>query len=112
MQKPFMTSSFSYLRSHSSDPFTSWFDSEWQRSDDKKDYISLKDVFEIYKRSYLYENLNKADKRSQNYKWFISLINTHHTLKLFYKEVLKLPTNSKARNVLIGYKLKEEDNED
>ncbi|GMF25851.1 unnamed protein product [Phytophthora lilii] len=92
-----------------SDPFTPWFDSEFERADDKKKYVSLKDIFEIYKRSYLYENLSKADKRSQNYRWFIGLINSHHTLKLFYKEDLKLSQTTRVRNILVGYKLKEEE---
>ena len=86
-----------------SDPFTSWFNEKWIKTGDHKDFIKLKDVYECYKGDYLYENLTKADKRRNNYKWFTEHINNHHTLKLFYKKRAKI-NGADLYSILAGYR--------
>jgi len=86
-----------------SDPFTSWFNEKWVKTDDKEEFMKLKDIYECYKGDYLYENLTKADKRRNNYKWFTEHINNHHTLKLFYKKRANV-SGKDVRSILIGYR--------
>ena len=41
-----------------------------EKTGDKTDYISCKDLYNIYKSSEYFYNLSKKQKREQNYKWF------------------------------------------
>jgi phage/plasmid-associated DNA primase len=90
-----------------SDNFISWFNSIYEKTDNKEEIIKLKDVYKNYQFSYLYENLTKQAKRNNNYNWFIESINNNIELRYYYK--LK---TSKFRNILTNYKIKEIDNDE
>ena len=48
-----------------------WFKDNYEFSNNKKDIVKLKDVYEKYKYSDYYYNLPKTKKREQNYRFFI-----------------------------------------
>lgn len=94
-----------------SDPFTSWFNSEYEKSDNINDILKIKDIFNNYADSYLYENLNKNDKRKMNLTKFIENLNKHPLLKLFCHNRKKI-NGRDYRNILNSFKIKETEDED
>tara|TARA_R110000868_G_C10948842_1_gene767662 strand:- start:235 stop:2643 length:2409 start_codon:yes stop_codon:yes gene_type:complete len=95
----------------SSDTFISWFNSEYEITNEidlNTNYIcklKLKDLYQDYQESYLYENLTKQDKRTNNYKWFCEHISKNIYLRKYYKEnIIDNVKQTRYRNVLINYK--------
>jgi len=76
-----------------------WFDSIYEKTKDKKDIIKLKDIYEEYKSSDYFNNLNKLQKRTDNYKNFIEKIKNNMFLKNFITETPKDKTY-----IIINYK--------
>jgi phage/plasmid-associated DNA primase len=66
--------------------FMSWFNSTYKFTENENDYIKLSDVHEEYIKSYLYENLNKADKRKNNKQWLFDKIRFSPFLRKYYCE--------------------------
>lgn len=101
----------------SSDNFIGWFNSEYEITNeiDKNTNnicnLKLKDLYQDYKLSYLYENLTKQDKRTNNYKWFCEHISKNIYLRKYYKEIL-YQNKTTYRNVLINYKKTEKNEND
>ncbi len=85
----------------SSDNFISWFNSEYKFTNDETNTIKLKDIYNDYKDSYLYENLTKQDKRVNNYNWFSELIKNNIYLRHYFKENNSTKT---LRRHLFSYK--------
>ena len=93
-----------------SDPMKGWIDENYKRTGNPADYVKIADMFDFqgagYKYSELYINLNKADKRKQNLKWFKAEIAGNMFVKRDYKEEHRPYANGtqiKARNVLVGW---------
>ena len=55
-----------------SDEFLNWFEDNYEKTNNKKDIIKLKIVYEKFKNSEYFHNLNKSEKRDNNYKNFAS----------------------------------------
>ena len=85
-----------------SDDFTSWFREQYESTDDKKQIILLKDVYNIYKNSDMYFNLSKYEKRQMTYKYFISTVENNVILRKDYRERLNM-NGTFFRKVLVGY---------
>jgi phage/plasmid-associated DNA primase len=64
-----------------SDELLSWFDDNFIKTNNKKDIIKLKIVYDIFKNSEYFNNLNKLQKRQNNYKHFIEKIENNMFLK-------------------------------
>lgn len=79
----------------------SWFKDNYEQTNNKKDFVKLKDVYENYKSSDFYFNLTKTKKQEQNYKYFINFFSTNVIFCKFYVEKLKDKTN-----FLTNYKFK------
>jgi len=71
----------------SSDELLNWFDSKYEKTKNKKDIIKLKDIYEEYKSGDYFNNLNKLQKRTDNYKNFIEKIRTNMFLKKYITEI-------------------------
>ena len=75
-----------------------WFESKFERTDDKKHIIKLKYIFMLYKCDTFYNNLNKMEKRHYNKQNFIKMFET------LYNQYLK--TTNSGVYIISNYKLK------
>jgi phage/plasmid-associated DNA primase len=71
----------------------SWFKDNYEQTNDKKDFIKLKDVYENYKSSEFYFNLSKSKKQEQNYKYFINYFSNNQYFSKYYVDKYKEKTN-------------------
>ena len=53
-----------------SDTLNVWINDNLEKSDDKKQFIKVKDIYLLYKESEYFSNLTKAEKRELSYKTF------------------------------------------
>ena len=92
-----------------------------EKTCNKQDYISCKDLYGIYKSSEYFYNLSKKQKREQNYKWFRGELMGNNNFRTYFRNIYKPKIDGKqinVNNVLISHKLKivnsfiEEDNLD
>ena len=81
-----------------------------EKTKDKSDYITIKDIFQIYKSSDYYLNLSKKQKREQNYKWLINEISSNVNFRSYYKDRAKINGKS-IFTCLVCYKLKQQEEE-
>tara|TARA_R110000868_G_scaffold158315_1_gene386294 strand:- start:214 stop:2646 length:2433 start_codon:yes stop_codon:yes gene_type:complete len=94
-----------------SDEFTSWLNDSYIKTNDKNDIIKIKDIYSNYKFSDLFVNLNKIEKRNNNYSNFKEKIMKNPNLRLFYH--LRKKINGKDYdNILTNYKINDEDKDD
>jgi phage/plasmid-associated DNA primase len=91
--------SMEYLQN--SDEYYNFIDENYTKTDNKKDIIKLKELFEQYKNTDDYFNLSKEKKRENNYKNFCANLETNVFIRKFIK------TDSDKTKVLTNYKLKE-----
>ena len=84
-----------------SNPFKSWFNSKFEKTDDINDCISIKDVFNSYKLCDDYVNLTKKEKRACTYNSFIEKLRRDPDTKLYYKDILIDNINKTTRNNII-----------
>ena len=87
-----------------SDEFLNWFDDNYEKTQDKKDNIKLKIIYENFKTSEYFNNLNKVQKRQNNYKNFVEKMQGNMFLKKYVTE------NKDKVNIIINYKCKNKDN--
>lgn len=73
-----------------------------KKTDDKKDIIKLKDIFEMYKISDQYQNSTKQEKRDFNYKNFCFKLESN----IFFRTLIK--KNKDKIKILINYKINED----
>ena len=73
-----------YLQS--SDEFLNWFEDNFEKTNNNKDLIKLKEIYDKFKRSEYFNNLNKLQKRQNNYKNFINKIENNMFLKKYVFE--------------------------
>ena len=69
-----------------SDHMFSWFNDQYTKTDDKKDIIKVKQIYENYKDSSYFQNLNRQQKRLDNYKNFCVKIEENMFLKKYFKQ--------------------------
>ena len=69
-----------------SDDLQEWISEEFEFTDNFKDFIKVKDIYNNFTSSVYFNNLNKKQKREFNYKWFINKLETNLELKKFVYE--------------------------
>jgi putative DNA primase/helicase len=84
-----------------SDDISEWVNEFYQKTDNSKDIIKLKQLFEDFKSSDYYQNFSKADKRKYNYKNFTAQFESNLFLKSFVGQ------DSSGVYVLKNYKEKD-----
>ena len=94
----------SYLAS--SDELFNWFEDNYDKTDNKDDTIKLKPIYENFKCSEYFNNLNKKEKRENNYKTFVEKLKNNMFLKKFVKE------NKDKVYIITNYVSKEEDDDE
>lgn len=83
----------------------SWVKESFDETKDKKDIITLKEMYNLFKSSEYFFNLSKTDKRLYNYGYFIRQISENIFFRNNYKEYLNVGPR-KYTNLLTGYKIK------
>lgn len=98
-----------YMRE--SDDFTNWFYNEYEITDNKKEFIKVKDIYANYKISDLYKNLNKTEKRRENRAKLVSNIQETPGLKSHYLERANI--NGKTlKCIIVNHKIKANNDSD
>ena len=68
-----------------SDDMSSWFNDNYDKSENKKDIIKLKSVYEKFKVSEFFNNCTKQQKRDNNYKAFVEKLQSNIFLRKYVK---------------------------
>ena len=89
-----------------SDEFLSWFNNEFEKSKNKTDTIKLKIIYDSFKNSDFFINMNKVQKRQNNYQNFIEKVQSNMFLKKF------LIQTSKDKTYIITNHIIKKSNED
>jgi hypothetical protein len=92
-----------------SDYIQVWFNENYEQTSNKDDFIKLADVFDNFKCSDYYVNLDKKGKRNLTKSTFIKNISIHYFYRRFYKEQFRPTINGKQEcyyNILNYFKLK------
>ncbi len=79
-----------------------WFITKYQ-SGTNEDLVQVKEVYEKFKHSELWENMTKKEKRKNTYKVFCDYLQQSVNFKIFYKDRYK-----DHRRVLLTFKEKED----
>ena len=89
------------------DELLQWF-KEFEITNDKRDHVTLKDLYSSFKLSDIWHNLDKNERRTNlNYKNFSENVKSNIKLRKLYKE-----RTNKIKQVLIGIKQIEADEAD
>ena len=85
-----------------------WIMDNYEKSDNPKDVVKMKDMYNTFKGSDFYDNLTRADKRSSKYseKGFILQITENVFLRKYYFDRKNIQ-GTYYRSVLCGFKEKE-----
>lgn len=90
-----------------SDEFYNWFITAYKKVSDTEFYITAKEIFEKYKESDDYENMNRNQKRETTKKSLVEYLSSDSKFRLDYydtKRVYIASVRVRLRNFLIGYK--------
>ena len=88
------------------DEVKEWFDTEYVKGD-KEDYVQIKDVYERFVASDLFQNLSKKERRENSKKAFTERIITNISFKKCFKDKYQPKIDGKQvciRQVLMGWK--------
>lgn len=80
-----------------------------EKTETKTDVVSCKDLYQIYKCSYYFNNLCRKQKGERNYKWFRTELECNNNYKMYFKEKYQPRVNGEQKcynNVLLFHKLK------
>ena len=84
----------------SSNDLLGWINESYEMTNNVKDSIKIKTIYEFYKSSEYFANLNKAQKRANNYANFVEKLQKDFFLKKFVKE------NKDKTKILCCYKIR------
>jgi hypothetical protein len=91
-----------------SDDFVNWFYSLYEKTEQAHSYIKMKDVYNAYRSSDLFDNLSKKDKRKNNYDKMNKDVKENPTLRVHFcprKEI----QGKNLTNILMGHRVKIEE---
>ena len=99
------------------DFITNWFMETYEKTEDGKGLVQMKDVYDLFKLGEVYGNMSKQEKRTYTKSYFIEKIKNNIFLKSHYKERETrkefLPNGIKEmKQVLFGFKVKHDEEED
>ena len=95
-----------------------WFIETYEKTEDGKGLVQMKDIYDLFKLGEVYCNMNKQEKRTYTKSYFIEKITDNIFLKSYYYKEREqrnefLPNGIKEiKNVLLGFKVKYDDEED
>jgi len=84
--------------------FNQWFNENYHYIDNDVKFLKLKDIYDRFKRSDLWSNMNKSEKRKLNYKKFRAEITESAILRPFFKDRKKI-NNKDYKNILVKHEL-------
>jgi len=94
------------------DDMYNWFIDNYEKTDDKTCFVKLKSIYDMWKESDLYNNMNKSSKRKANMKNFKqNYIIDNNELKKYYVENSTKKVGDKTISLkicLVGWRLKTE----
>ena len=61
-----------------------WFKDNYNLTDDEKDVLKIKDVYERFTNSYNFEHMTKADKRKYNKTYFVNFFESNTFFSTYY----------------------------
>lgn len=86
------------------DEILQWFNSNYTNTEDKNDFIKLKDIYNIFTQSTFFNSLSPRDRRENwNSGNFKDKIRSNIHLKKFYCD-RKVIDGNNCKSILIGYK--------
>lgn len=74
------------IKNIKNDELLSWFIDNYEKTNNKKDIIKLKEIYDNFSHSDYFYNLNKDQRKGLNYKNFIERIKNNISLKKFIKK--------------------------
>ena len=80
-----------------------WFNECYEKTDESKDILKLKDVFRDFRMSDLKMNMTKADQRRFNYKYMCDFFRQNPFMRKYYKQDIRLNNDIHYRNILMGW---------
>ena len=92
-----------------SDEFMTWFNEFYEKTDVPNAYVKTMDIYELYKSSELYINLNKNEKRATNKTTIVDIICKNSALRTSWCERYRFGTGrnqKEIRSCLVGYRTK------
>jgi phage/plasmid-associated DNA primase len=84
-----------------------WFKNNYVETNNNKDVIKIKDVFDEFSESDYFFNLSKMERRKYNKAFFVEYFETNIFLRKYYKE-----RHNNVRNVLLGWTKVKDDQDD
>jgi phage/plasmid-associated DNA primase len=81
-----------------------WVKEHYEFTKDKKDFIQIKELYDLFRDSEYWYNLTKYEKRKNNYAFFVEYFATNIITKQYYREEHVYVKNNKRthyRNILI-----------
>jgi phage/plasmid-associated DNA primase len=106
LQMPEEVKKITKIYLNESDDLHEWINLNYDFTDNIKDTIKLKGIYDVFKCSDYFDNLNKKQKREFNYKWFVNKLETNITIKK------KIGVDNHETNILRRYKLKQTEKEE
>ena len=92
--------------------FMAWFHETFEKTEMKDEYLSISDVFNEYKSSETYKNLTRNEKKGATKASLIDMFSKSVFFFKDYKEraffTSSQGTRTQARNILMGWRVKEE----
>lgn len=79
-----------------------YFNENYEKTDDEKDFIKIDDIKDGFLASDFYENLTKLEKRKYSKKYFIEFFEKYRPLAKHYKDRKKIDTID-HRNILLNF---------
>ena len=100
------------------DFITNWFMDLYEKTDEQTDILQLKDLYDAFKCGEVFSNMSKKDKRTYNKSYFTEKIQNNIILKYYYKdreqrkEIVELYGKKGLYQIIWGFKMKPQDEED
>jgi len=106
LQMPEEVKKITKIYLNESDDLHEWINLNYDFTDNIKDTIKLKCIYDVFKCSDYFNNLNKKQKREFNYKWFVNKLETNITIKK------NIGVDNHEVNILKRYKIKQPEKEE
>ena len=61
----------------------SWFKETFELTKNKEDIIKVKDIYELFTKSFHYDNMTKVERRKYNKSYFVEFIEKNHFFTIY-----------------------------
>jgi phage/plasmid-associated DNA primase len=93
------------------DDFVGWFNEIFEMTPSENDFVKMKTVYDLYKRSDLYGNMNKNEKRRITKASLEKSIRSNPTLRQFHRERVHR-SGIDVTSVLVKYRIRSDQNDE